>query len=116
MTDNRKTVAPLTRKDIEAKIVALAWQDDEFRRKFVADPKGQLEERLARKLPTSLKMTVHEEDENSQHFVIPQNQKANDAELSDEYLEQISGGTAGFAVMATFALVSGADLGVASGW
>jgi len=92
MPDNTKTAAPLTRKDIEAKIVALAWQDDDFRNKFVADPKGQFEERLGTKLPGALKMTVHEENENSLHFVIPTKPKAA-AELSDEELERVAGGT-----------------------
>ena len=89
MTDNTGTAAPLTRREIEAKVVALAWQDDEFRHKFVADPKGQFEERLGVKLPPSLKMTVHEENENSLHFVIPTKPKA-PPELSDEDLEKIA--------------------------
>jgi hypothetical protein len=85
--------ASVTRKDIEAKIVALAWQDEEFRRRFVADPKGQFEERLGTKLPASLEMTVHEEDENSLHFVIPMKPREKLDELSDEDLEKVSGGT-----------------------
>jgi hypothetical protein len=91
MTDAGTTPAPLTRKEIEAKIVALAWQDDDFRRKFVADPKGQFEERLGTKLPASLKMTAHEETENSLHFVIPPKPNVNLAELSDEDLERFAG-------------------------
>src|SRR5215470_2203339 len=100
MTD-ASAAAPLTRKDIEAKIVALAWQDDDFRRKFVADPKGQFEERLGTKLPASLKMTVHEENENSLYFVIPMKPKTNLSELSDEELEKVAGGTdvVGFVVL-----------------
>src|SRR5262245_20269054 len=92
MTD-ASAAAPLTRKDIEAKIVALAWQDDDFRRKFVADPKGQFEERLGTKLPASLKMTAHEENENSLHFVIPMKPKTDLSELSDAELERVAGGT-----------------------
>ncbi len=94
--------APMTRKDLEAKIVALAWKDDEFRKKFLADPKAQFEEKLGTKLPASLKMTAHEENENSLHFVIPTKPKAVE-ELSDEDLEKIAGGTA--AVIAAFAIV-----------
>src|SRR5262249_4475208 len=93
MTDNARAAAPLTRQAIEAKIVALAWQNDDFRHKFVADAKGQFEERLGTKLPASLKMTVHEENENSLHFVIPMKPKTNLSELSDEELEKVAGGT-----------------------
>jgi hypothetical protein len=87
------TQAPLTRKDIEAKVVALAWQDDAFRRKFVADPKRQFEERLGIKLPQSLTMTAHGETGNSLHFVIPAKPPVNLDELSDEELERVAGGT-----------------------
>ena len=93
MADEASTTAPLTRNEIEAKIVALAWQDDAFRHKFVADPKGQFEQRLGVKLPPLLKMTAHEENENSLHFVIPMKPKTNMGELSDEDLEKVAGGT-----------------------
>jgi hypothetical protein len=93
MADKASTTAPLTRKEIEAKIVALAWQDDAFRHKFVADPKGQFEERLRTKMPTGLKMSVHEEDQNNLHFVIPMKPNAKPGELSDEDLEKVAGGT-----------------------
>src|SRR5262245_36037096 len=113
MTDNTKAAAPLTRRDIEAKIVALAWQDDDFRRKFVADPKGQFEERLGTKLPASLKMTVHQENENSLHFVIPTKPKAA-AELSDAELEKVAGGTDIITSIGVFAAVGLTVASVAS--
>ena len=63
--------------------VALAWKDDEFRAKFLADPKAQFEEKLGTKLPASLVMTAHAEDENHLRFVIPARPKENLDELSD---------------------------------
>jgi Nitrile hydratase, alpha chain len=93
MAIDAPAAAPMTRRDIEAKIVALAWQDNDFRRKFVADPKGQFEERLGVTLPPSLTMTVHEEEESSLHFVIPMKPQANLDQLSDEDLEKVAGGT-----------------------
>jgi hypothetical protein len=84
---------PLTRRDIEARIVALAWQDEDFRHAFVSDPKRQFEERLGVKLPESLRMTVHEESETSLHFVIPAKPASDLDELSDEDLEKVAGGT-----------------------
>lgn len=83
---------PFTRQDIEAKIVGHAWQDEEFRRKFLADPKGQFEEKLGVKLPANLKITAHQEDENHLHFVIPVKRSANVDELSDQDLENVAGG------------------------
>jgi hypothetical protein len=50
--------AMMSRREIEEKIVALAWRDDDFRRAFLADPKGQFEERLGTKLPESLRIAA----------------------------------------------------------
>jgi hypothetical protein len=85
--------APMRRKDLEAKIVALAWKDDEFRAKFLADPKAQFEEKLGTKLPGSLVMTAHAENQNHLHFVIPAKPTADLDELSDDDLEKVAGGT-----------------------
>jgi hypothetical protein len=93
MTDNTSASTPPTRKDVEAKIVALARKDDDFRQKFLADPKGQFEEKLGTKLPPSLKMTAHAEDENSLHFAIPMKPPQKLDELSDQDLEKVAGGT-----------------------
>jgi hypothetical protein len=82
----------MSRHELEEKIIVKAWTDDAFRRDFVADPKGQFEARLGTKLPAELQMTVHEEDENHLHFVIPQKPKVDIAELSDADLEKVAGG------------------------
>jgi hypothetical protein len=95
MATNETAAQPLSRQDIEAKIVALAWQDDEFCKKFLADPKAQFEEHLGTKLPDSLKITAHQEDSNHLHFVIPLKPQANLDELSDEDLEKVAGGIDG---------------------
>jgi hypothetical protein len=92
LSDDTAPAKPLSRQELEAKIVALAWADDEFRRKFIADPKGQFEAHLGTKLPESLTMTVHEETPDSLHFVIPTKPAGNLSELSDEDLEKIAGG------------------------
>jgi hypothetical protein len=119
MASEAPAAAPMTRKDLETKIVALAWKDDEFRAKFLADPKAQFEEKLGTKLPDSLVMTAHAEDENHLHFVIPAKPKELE-ELSDEDLEKIAGGTDVVAaiISGTFALsaaIIGGSAAVAAG-
>ena len=52
MASEAPAAAPITRKDLETKILALAWKDDEFRAKFLADPKAQFEEKLAPSCPS----------------------------------------------------------------
>lgn len=82
----------MTRKDLEAKIIAKAWSDDDFCRKFLEDPKGQFEEHLSTKLPESLIMEAYQEDSNHLYFVIPAKPQMDLDELSDEDLEKIAGG------------------------
>ena len=64
-------------------------------------------------------MTVHEENENSLHFVIPTKPKTA-AELSDEDLEKVAGGTDVIvtvaASVALYTVVTAATIGVSSGW
>lgn len=89
MADKPKS---MTRKEMEQKIVALAWKDDSFRKNFVKDPKGEFEKRLGVKLPGSLKMSAHQETENALFFVIPVKPAGKAGELSDRDLEKVAGG------------------------
>ncbi|WPL16510.1 NHLP leader peptide domain protein [Thiorhodovibrio winogradskyi] len=84
--------APMSRAELEAKIVARAWEDEEFHQKFLADPKAMFEDYLGSKLPASLVMTTHQEDADHLHFVIPAKPAVDLDELSDEDLERIAGG------------------------
>jgi hypothetical protein len=94
MTNDQPTTdAPLTRRALEAKIVARAWTDDAFRRDFVDDPKGQFEKYLGIRFPETFHIAVHEEAADSLHFVIPRKPGPDLAELSDEELEKVAGGT-----------------------
>lgn len=83
---------PLSRAELEQKIIALAWADETFRKAFLADPKGEFEKRLGAKLPAGLSMTAHAEDDNHLHFVIPM-KPAELSELSEADLEKVAGGT-----------------------
>jgi hypothetical protein len=113
MAGKPTTDAALSRRDIEQKIVALAWKDDGFRRDFLADPKAQFESHLQVKLAPALKIEAHQEDENHLHFVIPAKPKADLDELSDADLEKVAGGVD---VLVTGALVAvGIGLAVGGG-
>jgi hypothetical protein len=81
----------LTRHDLEAKIVKRCWQDEGFRKKFVADPGDAFAKYLkvpADRLP---KILVHEETAGFWHIVIPEKPPST-IELSDEELEKVAGG------------------------
>jgi hypothetical protein len=95
----------MTRRQIEEKIVALAWKDDGFRKRFLADPKREFETHLGTALPATLKISAYAEDDNHLHFVIPA-KPGSTSELSDADLEKVAGGID--------VIVSGAVLAIAA--
>jgi len=114
------SAAPLdTRVQLESALVQKCWKEPEFRKQVVGDPKGMLEKHLGRKLPEQVKIFIYEEDANTLHFSIPP-APSNFAELSDEDLEKVAGGTdfAVGAILGTLAVATGIGgaVGVAQGW
>jgi Nitrile hydratase, alpha chain len=81
-----------TRQKIESVLVQKCWKDPVFRKEVVSDPKGMLEKHLGQKLPEQVKIFIHEEDANTLHLSIPP-APSNLAELSDEDLQKVAGGT-----------------------
>jgi hypothetical protein len=83
-----------SRASIDELLTKKAWEDDGFRRRFVADPKGMMAEYFGQPMPDTLRVTVHEESAGDLHFVIPARPPADAlGELTDAELEQVAGGT-----------------------
>lgn len=81
-----------TRRDVETALIEKCWKDAEFKKQVVSDPKGMLEQHTGQKLPPELRIFIHEEDANTLHFsILPA--PSNLAELSDQDLERVAGGT-----------------------
>jgi hypothetical protein len=80
------------RIQLRTALIERCWKDPEFQKKVVADPKGMFEQASGRKLPENVKIIVHEEDANTLHLAIPPSPEQL-AELSDEDLERVAGGT-----------------------
>ena len=83
---------PSTRRDLETALIEKCWKDPEFKKQVINDPKGMLERHTGQKLPSEVKIFIHEEDANTLHFSIPP-APSNLSELSDEELERVAGGT-----------------------
>lgn len=79
------------RRELESLIIARAWQDEEFRRKFVETPEVCFAE-IGVELPPGFRVQVHEEDGEHIHFVLPYRPGRDIEELSDAELEQVAGG------------------------
>jgi hypothetical protein len=80
-----------TQKEMFGDLMAKAWKDEAFKAKLLADPvKAMLDEGIP--VPPGVKIQMHENTENVTHFVLPPKPLA---EISDEQLERIAGGSTG---------------------
>jgi hypothetical protein len=98
----------VTRRDLQTALIEKCWKDPDFKKRVVSDPKGTVEHHTGQKLPSEVKIFIHEEDANTLHFSIPP-APANVTELSDEDLERVAGGT-DVAVTAAVTLAVGISL------
>src|ERR1700678_1464408 len=94
----------LTRHDLEAKIVKHSWQDEAFRKEFIADPAGAFVKYLSLPAAALPKIVVHEEAAGSWHIVLPA-KPVNTSELSEAELEKVAGGATPSVVSVTTAIV-----------
>ncbi len=102
--------APSPRLEMEAALVKKCWQEPEFRKQVVADPKGMFEKATGQKLPGDFKIFIHEEDRNTFHLSIPPAPK-DASELSDDELERVAGGTE---IVLGVTLIMTATMGIAA--
>jgi hypothetical protein len=78
-----------SRRDLEDKIVARAWADEDFRERLKADPHAAVADETGITVPESLQLEVFEETPEKGYLVIPVNR----TEMSVEQLESASGGS-----------------------
>ena len=76
------------------RIIERSMEDEELRRRLLADPKGTIEEELGAKLPAEIEIRAVEETQNVVYLVLPPKATASEAggELSDRELEAVAGG------------------------
>jgi hypothetical protein len=82
------------RQQLEQKLIEKALKDEAFKKQLVENPAKTIESEFKVKLPTSLKLTVLEEDAHTVFLVLPFSHLPVNTELTEAELESISGGTA----------------------
>jgi hypothetical protein len=100
----------LTRHDLEAKIVKHSWEDEGFRKEFLADPAGTFVKYLEIPAASLPKIAVHQEAAGSWHIVLPA-KPAGAGDLSEVELERVAGG-AWLAKTVKVAEIAGGVVGV----
>jgi hypothetical protein len=79
----------LSKKEWEAKIIAHAWKDHEFKKRLLADPKSALKELH---VPVEKHVKVIEEHENQWVIVLP-SEPAESKKLSEVEFGSLAGGS-----------------------
>jgi hypothetical protein len=77
-----------TRRELEAKVVARAWADEDFRERLRTDPHAAVAEETGIRVPESIEIEVLEETPEKGYLVIPLNRVA----ISEDELDVVSGG------------------------
>ncbi len=82
-------------EEFYGKLVEKAWNDENFKREILENPKEAIESLFETKfdLPNDTKIVV--EDQSNPNYIylnVPRKVSINDFELTDEQLEQVAGG------------------------
>jgi Nitrile hydratase, alpha chain len=102
-----------TRRGFEARIIARAWKDPNYKQRLLNNPKAVLQQEIAAidasvSLPAGLQVQVHEEAPNVYHLVLPRNPKdISLGELLGDNLEVVAPQTAAIAVIAVQNVING---------
>ncbi len=73
--------------EMQNHLTGKASEDPTFRASLISDPKEAIHQEFGLTVPDGIKVQVHENDVNNVHLVLPPNSR-----LSDEQIEQVSGG------------------------
>ena len=82
-----------SRADIERKLIQRSLEDEDFRQRLLADPKGALEQELGTQLPEGVEVRVVQESADTIYLVLPSTSAVGDGgEISDGALGEVAGG------------------------
>jgi hypothetical protein len=76
------------RTEVEARLIARAWQDEAFKQQLLADPRAAIAAETGGMVPEGIQIRVVEETATVLYLVLPRNT----TQLSDEELDLTAGG------------------------
>ncbi|WP_019503702.1 NHLP leader peptide family RiPP precursor [Pleurocapsa sp. PCC 7319] len=99
----------LNRNELEAKIIAKAWQDELFKQELLNNPKAVFSQETGYSIPEEVEIQVVEESPTTLYMVLPAKPAiVDEKEISQEQLETVAGGT----ISEAFTLIKTAWSGV----
>jgi hypothetical protein len=85
-----------SRAEMERRLIDRSLQDEEFRQRLLAEPKGTTEQELGGRLPEGVEVRVVEETADTIYLVLPSASPIGEGgELSDQELDAVAGGDGG---------------------
>src|SRR5262249_3465416 len=79
----------MNRTDLEARLIARAWQEEAFKQQLLADPRAAIAAETGGSVPPGLEIRVVEETATVRYLVLP----LDSTQLSDEQLDLAAGGS-----------------------
>ena len=82
------------RAEMERRLIEKSVEDESFRQRLIADPKGAVEQELGTRLPEEVRVVTVEESAETIYLVLPSTPMAGaeGGALSDQELESVAGG------------------------
>jgi hypothetical protein len=97
-----------TSQDLQARLIAKAWEDASFKRALLNDPKAAIEQELGVELPDGLEIQVVEETATRICLVLPAPpEELPEGQLPEEQLAAVAGGSGRLRVAYTTPVLGG---------
>jgi Nitrile hydratase, alpha chain len=83
------------RAEMERRLIQRSLEDEEFRQRLLADPKGTMEQEIGSRLPEDVEVRAVEETADTIYLVLPSASPLGEGgEISDQELGEVAGGLA----------------------
>lgn len=81
-------------QDVFFRIIAEAWENDDFKKSLITNPEETLEKFFGRRIPSGKKIKVTDQSDPEYLYInIPIKLQQKDQELDEKKLDKLSGGT-----------------------